>query len=272
LCQHERGSCAACCGAYNFRDRSAAAERARFTRRTEAVRAAWPHVDALARVRDALLAEEKPAVLFAGVKVCPFAGYVDDEAGRVGCLLHPTRHPTGEDLRDLAVYPKEICASHYCAPHDWLRPREIDLAQCAEGTGYGRVVTDAGLVKSMASLIDDALGRAFTATDVVRARASLTALWERLAAWPYADPDPARFGGFQFHGDDAVERSIPSSLAGTRVPASNAMRTVLDALGTRALADDGEARAAVALVNGWVRAAAHDIEELAKRGSCNQVL
>lgn len=256
LCQHDHGSCAACCGAYNFRDRSDAAEHARFARRTALVKAAWPDVDALARARDALLAIEKPDVLFAGVKVCPFAGYVDDEAHeqespRVGCMLHPSRHPTGEDLRDLAVYPKEVCAGHFCAPHDWLRPREADLAQTATGTYYGRVVTDAGLVKALAQLVDEALGRPFTAQDLARSeevRAALAGLWAMCRAWPFVDADPARFGGFHFSGDDAVERTLPSSLAGTNVAASHAQRVVLDALGTRAL-DDNEARDALALLS-----------------------
>jgi hypothetical protein len=248
LCQHDGGSCAACCGAYNFRDRSDAAERARLARRTDRVGAAWPDVDKLARARDELLALEKPDVLFAGVKVCPFAGYVDATRERVGCMLHPTRHPNGEDLRDLAVYPKEVCAGHFCAPHDWLRAREADLAQTAAGTYYGRIVTDAGLVKSMATLIDEALGRPFTSPALPRAREALDSLWSLCRAWPYADPDPARFGGFHFSGDDAMERTLPSALAGTNVKASHAQRVVLDALGTRAL-DDAEAHAALALLD-----------------------
>ena len=258
LCQHEGGSCAACCGAYNFRDRSDDAERARLQRRTDMVRAAWPDQAKLAAARDELLALEKPDVLFAGVKVCPFAGYLDEPGAavtsttaRVGCLLHPTRHPAGDDLRDLAVYPREVCAGHFCAPHDWLRDREADLAQSAAGTLYGRVVADAGLVKALASLVDAQLGRAFTPRDVATARPVLAQTWVALFAWPYADPDPARFGGFHFGGDDAVERTLPSCLAGTRVTASSAHRTVLDALGTRALTDD-EANAALALLDAHV--------------------
>jgi hypothetical protein len=255
LCQHEEGSCAACCGAYNFRDRSAGAERARFARRRARVLAAWPDPGALARARDELLAAEAPEVLFAGVKVCPFAGFLDEEQERVGCLLHPSRHPAGEDLRDLAVYPKEICAGHFCAPHDWLRPREADLAQTARGTHYGRVVSDAGLVKGLAALLDEALGRAFTRADVARARAALARTWDRLRAWPFADPDPARFGGFAFHGDEAIERTLPSALAGSSVRASRAARTVLDGLSTRAL-DDAEAGRALDLLRDIVEEAA----------------
>ena len=242
LCQSESGSCASCCGVDNFRDRSDSARHARLQRRTDDVTRAWPDADALREVRDHLLELERPDVLFASVKVCPFAGYVDD--GRVGCLIHPTRHPTGADLRDLAVYPREVCAGHFCAPHDWLREREKDVAQCALGLHYGRVVTDAGLVKGVCALVDEALGRSFTRDDVKGARAAFTSLWESLRAWPFSDPNPARFGGFVFTGDDAMERTLPSCLAGTGVVASHATRTVLDGLGTRAL-DVTEATAAL---------------------------
>ena len=246
LCQHDHGSCAACCGVYNFRDRSQDAERERLTRRTEMVRAAWPDVEKLARARDALLAFERSEILFDGVKVCPFAGYVDDE--RVGCMIHPSRHPSGDDLRDLAVYPREVCAGHFCAPHDWLREREADLAQTAKGTFYGVVVTDAGLVKALAKILDEQFARPFKRDDLVRAHKQLDALWLLLRDWPFRDPDPARFGGFVFAGNEATERSVPSCLAGVSFNVDSARRTVRDALGTRPL-DDDDARAALAALD-----------------------
>lgn len=252
LCQHARGSCGACCGVYNFRDRSPAAEDARLRRRTERVAAVWPDVSALAAVRDELLALEREEILYAGVKVCPFAGYVEE--GRVGCLLHPTRHPTGEDLRHLAVYPLEVCRDHFCAPHDWLRPLERALAQTAEGTAYGLVVTDAGLVKGVRALLEEALGRALREEDIARGRAALKTLWDELLAWPYRDPDPRRFGGFYVSGDEALERTLPSCLAETDVKASKWERTVLDGLGTRAL-QPHEAAEALELLSGLMRRA-----------------
>jgi hypothetical protein len=255
LCQSDHGSCAACCGIHNFIDRSPAATRARLLRRTERVRTAWPDPAALAVARDALLAEERPQVLFAGLKVCPFAGFIDEptakDDGRVGCLLHPSRHPDGADLRDLAVYPAAICAGHFCAPHDWLRADEADLAQTARGLLYGRVVTDAGLVKAIARGLHERGGGASRVARLASAdeaptspgaraaqatRAALDALWRTLLeAWPFVDPDPRRFGGFRFDGDDAVDRSLPSCLAGLAVDAAPWERTVLDAVGTRAL-------------------------------------
>lgn len=253
LCQHEHGSCAACCGVYNFRERSEDAQHARLLRRTERVRAAWPNETALATARDELMAQERAEILFAGVKVCPFAGYVEE--GRVGCLLHPSRHPHGADLRDLGVYPKEICGGHYCAPHDWLRPREADLAQTARGVFYGRVVTDAGLVKALARLLDDALGRAFVGAELARAQAPLHLLWATLRDWPWRDEDPARFGGFVFSGNEATERSVPSCLAGLSLEVPAVARQALDALGTRPL-DDASAYAALECLGARVGAIA----------------
>ncbi len=259
LCQSERGSCAACCGVYNFVDRSPGAVAARLRRRTDAVRAAWPDVRALTAARDTLLAEERPHLLFGAVKVCPFAGWVDEPSddrggsgGRVGCLLHPSRHPTGADLRDLAVYPREVCAGHFCAPHDWLRPREMDLAATATGLVYGRVVTDAGLVKAIARGLDERGAGAFAPRDVDSARDALAALWRTLLdAWPWVDGDPRRFGGFLCAGDEAIERSLPSCIAGVDVDVAPWERAVLDAIGTRPLDRDG-AHAALARLRSLV--------------------
>jgi hypothetical protein len=253
LCQHDvgqGGSCAACCGLDNFKDRSDEATARRVARRTAVVLAAWPDVERLADARDRLLAEEAPDVLFAGVKVCPFAG--ETAPGRVGCLLHPSRHPTGDDLRDLAVYPRAVCEGHFCAPHDWLRPREVAVAQTASGLDYGRIVTDAGLVKAVCALVDEARGAAFGVSDVEPAAAAFAALWRLFRAWPYKDPDPQRFGAFTFVGDEATERSVRSCLADTAVKPLSAARTVLDALSTRAL-DDTDAVAALALLDAAIR-------------------
>ncbi len=254
LCQHQGGSCAACCGVDNFVDRSPDVTRARLQRRTELVTRAWPDPQALAQARDALLELERADVLFAGVKVCPFAGFVDDD--RVGCLIHPTRHPQGEDLRDLAVYPKEVCAGHFCAPHDWLRPVEVAAAQCARGIVYGRVVTDAGLVKAVCKAVSEIVGRSLVARDVDCAADAFAAFWdELLVRWAWRDPDPRRFGGFAFAGDDAVERTLPSCLAGLEQNASAAERVILDAVGTKSLDQDDAGAALSALRDGLARVA-----------------
>lgn len=256
LCQTERGSCASCCGTWNFRDRSPSAMHARFARRTERVRAAFPDVEALARARDALLGEERGELLSDAIPVCPFAGYIDvhdDGAPRVGCMIHPSRHPAGDDLRDLAVYPRAVCAGHFCAPHDWLSTREKDVARFARGHFYSRVVTDAGLVKALVRLVEDALCRRLTDDDLRTREDEFAALFRMLERWPFADPDPARFGGFVVDAG-GVERTIANPALDAVAPRGPA-RTVLDALGTRALTAD-EATRALTLLDEAVRAVA----------------
>jgi hypothetical protein len=263
LCQHDRGSCAACCGVDNFIDRSDDARRDRLRRRTRLVHEAGFDVERLVQAKETLLALERPGVLFGNVKVCPFAGYVDgddDPHERIGCLLHPLRHPTGEDLRDLSVYPQAVCAGHFCASHDWLRPVEVALAQAARGPTYGRVVTSAGLVKGVARLIVDARQRPVTPSELERADDALSELWRQLLErWPFVDPDPRRFGAFVYDGDEATERSAPSCCGASTQTASAQRptpteRSVLDALGTRPLLDDDEAAQALMLLRQSVTA------------------
>lgn len=259
LCQTPTGSCAACCGLYNFRDRSDEAMRSRLERRTRLVKSAWPNVEKLAQVRDTLLDLEKTDVLYSAVKTCPFAGYLDDKYESVGCMIHPLNHPHGEDLRDLAVYPRVVCAGHFCAPHDWLREREMDFAQTVRGLLYGQVVTDAGLVKALLRLLDEKLGRPCRSADFLTAdtanddavTAALAHLWNTVKGWPWRDPRPERFGGFWVSGDDAVERTMPASLAGYTISmheANQAMRTVLDGLGS-SFRDEQDARNAIVHIN-----------------------
>lgn len=237
LCQSAEGSCAACCGLYNFHERSPAATAARLRARTERVTAAWPDVSALRLVRDEILDEERPDIVSEAILVCPFAGYVDE--GRVGCLLHPTRHPRGEDLRDLAVYPREVCAGHFCAPHDWLRAREIALAQCARGETYGRTVTDAGLIKGLIEVIEDVVDLKLDEAWIEKSRAKLARLFDALVEWPYREADSRRFGALKIvDGREARARLSRETRAALGLSAARVR--VLDALGT----SEAHARAA----------------------------
>lgn len=247
LCQHDGGGCAACCGLYNFVDRSPAAEHARLLKRTRAVRAAIPggvpDREALRAARDRLLDEERPHHVTSAIRVCPFAGYLDDELpgaageGRVGCMIHPLQTESGADHRDLAVYDRAICAGHFCASHDWLRPVEPEIAQTVGGTLYGRVVTDAGLVKALRALVEEQLGCKLRVADVERgADAFADALGTLLDRWPWASADPRRFGGVVVDEDDVKERTVSSERFGRDL--SRSLRTLLDAAATELDSDD----------------------------------
>jgi hypothetical protein len=268
LCQHQGGGCAACCGLYNFVDRTPAAEHARLLKRTRAVRAAMPagvpDRSALRTARDALLAEETPHHVTSAIKVCPFAGYLDDDLpkapgqGRVGCMIHPLGTRDGEDHRDLAVYDRATCAGHFCASHDWLRPPEAEIAQTVGGTLYGRVVTDAGLVKALRALVEERLGRRLRAADVTVASSSFAAAFRGLLeTWPWASRDPRRFGGVVVDDDDIRERTVSTERFGREL--ARPMRTLLDAAATE-VSDDAQLDAALAAIDALVNAIASAID------------
>jgi hypothetical protein len=248
LCQHPGGGCSACCGIYNFAHRDFESTRSRLLHRTHRVEGAQWDAKELASVRDGLLAEESADILFAGVKVCPFAGYIDEEGERVGCLIHPTRHPEGKDLRDLGVYNRHICEDHLCGPHDWLRPAEVALAKTAPPLLYGQVVTDAGLVKGLARWMEVHLARSLRPEDVAEEPSALSPLWDLVSQWPHRDPDPHRFGGIMVSGEDEVERTLPSCLAGLGLNLPPHVTHVLDALASR-IDSIQEADAAIAALD-----------------------
>lgn len=250
LCQQGLLSCAACCGVYNFGERSAASISKRLLHRTQRVaQAAWDPVE-LARAAAELTQEEAPHLLFQAVKTCPLAGFLDAQHTRVGCLIHPARHPQGEDLRDLGAYgDRSVCENHLCAPHQWLSPAEKTLLCCAKNHHiYSMGIGECGFLKSALTWVANHRGAAVAPhhlhpPQAQAAGAALLDLWE---AWPFVDPNPRRFGGYSFEGEDAYTRTAPS--AGrfnhqvTRLEA-----IMLDALGTHAPDESTSMRAVDAL-------------------------
>jgi len=249
LCQKGSQSCAACCGVFNFADRSPAALGDRLRRRTALVAdAGWDPVR-LAAAYDALAAEEAPLLLFKAVRTCPLAGFLDEKQTRVGCMIHPLRHPEAEDLRDLGAYrDKGICSGHLCAPHTWLDPVDRAFLQCAPTwRAYSMAVGESGFVKAVLKAVANRRGgevqmSEFDDDDVKAASRRILDLMDH---WPFADPDPRRFGGFSFAGDEAYERTAETTARFQSIPP--VMAAILDALGTRA-PDEATALRAKALM------------------------
>jgi hypothetical protein len=250
LCQQGGNSCAACCGVYNFADRSSSTLQARLAHRTRRVAAAgWDEAALREAARD-LAQEEEPLLLFKAVKTCPLAGFIDDGHTRVGCLIHPLRHPKGQDLRDLGAYhDRGICEGHLCAPHQWLTSTEKVFLRCASNWQvYSMGIGECGFLKAALTWVANRRGaevqvRDFARPGAVEAASSLLSMWE---AWPFVDPDPRRFGGFSFAGDDAYTREVPSVARFASVVTAQE-GIMLDALGTLA-PDEETARAAVELL------------------------
>jgi hypothetical protein len=218
----------------------------RLCRRTEAVRSADWDVKELRHVAAELARAEDGDLLFRAVRTCVFAGYVDDGWTRVGCMIHPRQHPDGTDLRDLGAYAdKEICAGHLCGPHQWLAVADRALLQAAPSwNAYSMAVGESGFLKAALRWVAARRGAEVQAEALMtpegqRAAASLLALFD---AWPFADPNPRRFGGFSFAGDEAYQRAPSAARFPGVVTSVEAL--MLDALGT--LVDDEiQARRAV---------------------------
>lgn len=205
LCQTGVAGCASCCGIYNYSDRNTPAFKTRIRARTDDVKACNWDPEKLRTVRDTYLESESSLILTTEIKSCPFAGYLEED--RMGCLIHPRRHPKGEDLRDLAVYPREVCEGHHCAPHDWLEPREKFFAQACRGAFYGTLIADAGLVKALVRRVEFFVGQRLKEHHVRKATAALDSLFDCLSVWPDRDPNPRRFGAYTLD-ENATERRL----------------------------------------------------------------
>lgn len=230
----------------------------RLQRRTRAVAQAGFDPKALAAVAVQISMEEAPQLLFKAVRTCPLAGYLDAAQTQVGCLIHPARHPQGEDLRDLGAYAdRTVCAGHLCAPHTWLDQTDRALLTAAPSwRSYSMAVGEAGFVKAVLRWVANARGGQVRAEQLLDpavqdAAAAVLALFE---AWPFADPDPRRFGGFSFAGDEAYERTAPSAAQhGPLLTPTEA--TMLDCLGSR-LETHEQAVAALTHLRGCLQALA----------------
>tara|TARA_Y100001954_G_scaffold149985_1_gene159469 strand:- start:5661 stop:6509 length:849 start_codon:yes stop_codon:yes gene_type:complete len=212
LCQGDFGGCGACCGVYNDKDRknNAAWERA-LREQTQRVTKANFDPEALKQIKTTFVQRHQQQRLYEDIRVCPFAGFVEEN--KIGCLIHPSRHPQQKDLRDLSVHSQKICAGHFCAAHDWLRPEEVAMINTCEGSFYGLLVSQVGLVKQLRACMESLLHRPLTVKDCELHTEGFQHLWRRIQDWPYASPNPQRFGAFVFIGAQGNSQSLPSCAA-----------------------------------------------------------
>lgn len=159
LCQPgPGGSCAACCGLYNWGDHSRPAITAIVDLQTRLFQDCRSAADfpALRRERDRRVENTK---LFETIYNCEFAGYIDPAHQRVGCMLHPAVCGD-EHLRDFCFYGTEICNSHFCPGFSCLSLAEQTavVENVHDWYLYGLVITDIDLVKEFFRLAENRLG------------------------------------------------------------------------------------------------------------------
>ncbi len=201
LCQGQYGGCASCCGVLNDIDRKNKNWRKKLESRTQRVNKANFDIASLKEIKKQFLQEHQKEQLYNSIKVCPFAGFIEKD--RLGCLIHPSRHPKGQDLRELSVHNRKICEGHFCASHDWLRPTEIAFINTAHGPFYGLLVSQPGLVKQLRKCIESEAGHALSEKVFGTYPKAFQHFWNAIEHWPFKDEDPKRFGGFVFIGQEA---------------------------------------------------------------------
>jgi hypothetical protein len=207
LCQPGGGaSCGACCGLYNFRNRSRVALAAALDRRTDTVRPLPKTREAYSRAARSLRRWDKHP-LFPPVRLCPLLGFVDEGRTRVGCLAHPAV-TGGVDLRDCGAYDARICASFECPSFLWLDGPQARLvrAACPDWYLYGLVVTDVEFVRGSLKLISDELGAAVNPDALVAQPEALAAVATLFALKETAPDRPEAADVFgRFAADDLGE-------------------------------------------------------------------
>jgi hypothetical protein len=209
LCQPSLGdkSCGACCGLYNFHERSLEALHQRLTLRTQAVQslgledrsrlARWAHEEHQ-RSREQLLVKELPT--------CHFVGFLPH--GGVGCLLHPLV-TGGVDLRDLGVYQdRNICENFLCPSFEWLKDEELTavLSATVGWYDYGLCVTDVEILREVCRFLTSIEGRSFDTKRLLKPEAieRLAEVFAWKVAWPFRDTS-RRFGTFDVERQRGLE-------------------------------------------------------------------
>ncbi|HUT52267.1 MAG TPA: hypothetical protein VM658_02650 [bacterium] len=196
-------SCASCCGIYNYRGHDRRLVSDMLSMQT-ALMESWDGSDAdMERVR-AEAEARRPEPRFAVIYNCPFAGFLDAERSRVGCLLHPLVR--GRDLREYCRYGHRTCGEARCTAYTYLTAAEAGAVAAAAPDWYlyGLCITDIDLVKDFFELCEMRLlgpvdpGRVTREPVLAAAFADYLALKEN---WPFAT-DPGRYGKYFFVGRD----------------------------------------------------------------------
>jgi hypothetical protein len=159
LCQPDAGkSCGACCGLYNYADSSRASLVERLRARTARFHAGVRGINDLPAFSDQIRQAEDQAKRYEVIYCCEYAGFLDPQERRVGCLLHPSVHG-GDDWRGVSFYGRELCDGHFCPSYHYLSQEEkLSLLHILDDWYlYGLCLTDIDLVKEYFRLISDGI-------------------------------------------------------------------------------------------------------------------
>jgi hypothetical protein len=88
---------------------------------------------------------------------CEFVGFLNEEATRVGCMLHPlARGNGGKDWRGLSFHGAMACQGFFCRSHRELSTiqKEIILTAVNHWFLYGLVISDTDFIHSFFRLAE----------------------------------------------------------------------------------------------------------------------
>lgn len=163
LCQpDDRKGCAWCCGLYNVRESGRDALIRRLRRRTERFSLAPRTVDGILRYAEETKGEERLEFLDPDFYSCEFAGFLNREETRVGCLLNPLSPGNkGVDWRGLSFHGGSACSGFFCRAFRELTEgeRKITLETVDDWYLYGSLISDIDYLKSIFRLAEEAVGR-----------------------------------------------------------------------------------------------------------------
>jgi len=216
LCQPDaHKSCGACCGLYNYRGGSRARLEAMLRRRTDAfLRLGRPDPEKLASFSRWVRSVEPGGKLLETIYNCEYLGFLDPEGRKVGCLLHPARHP-GEvdDLRSCSFYGAELCAGHLCLSYQKLTPEEsfCVIQSLDDWYLYGICITDIDFCKAFFREASSRLGEQPSLAVLAREGACRAArsFFRLKVDWPFRTGDEGRFGKYCLAEDEYREDRIP---------------------------------------------------------------
>ncbi len=241
LCQPDASkSCGSCCGMYNARDAGPEVTPARLLARTRAFFGEADVTDAASLKRFRARWQPRPEdKLLDGLPSCPFLGLLDHDparpdhdarAGKVGCLIHPTRHG-GLDQRDCGVYDRHICQDYLCAAHTLLREEERRLVLDAvqDSYLYGLIITDVRFVRELFALAAHLNAMSPPVHTLRRARVVEAArdFFALKRGWPYAGASGIFGAVVPLRGLETARRQGPSARLGVAPDLSEQALTCL---------------------------------------------
>lgn len=223
LCQpDETKSCAACCGIYNYVENGREDLARRFEYRGMLFSKARAGEITLEHYRDVVRHREDGRRIFKTIYSCEFAGFINAEKTRTGCMLHPMV-TGGCDLRDKSFYGREICDGHFCPSYQKLTNKEasIVLAAVDDWYLYGSVITDIDFIKTFFSIVQNILGEEVSPA-VTRTSPSLVRIlkdyFSLKVSWTFRDLTKPRFGKYYFVGEEYDIGRIDYGRLGADVP------------------------------------------------------